>query len=234
MICRSLTRLAAFAVLAAFAAPARAQDAAGAMGNNCMMQQLSQLCSAKPGTPEFSVCAKQHTGDAMAACSQQSSAAGAAAAGKPTSPCMDDAQKYCAGKWPGSPEFMDCMHSHQSQLTPACAAYAKKRSAEKPKAGDDVCVADAKKVCPGLTIMDREKFTTCMTKNYDSLSPSCQAKFKGLKKESDGPHGECMAGLQKLCPDLKPGDQGSMMQCMMAHREDMPPSCHNHGKPSAQ
>ena len=236
MNCRSLIRLAALIVLAAFAAPVRAQDAAAAMGGGCMMQQLTQLCSAKPGTPEFSVCAKQRSGDAMAACQKSSSDAAGAAATRTQapSPCAGDAQKYCPGKWPGTPEFGACMRSHASDLTPACVAWGKKRAATPQKPGSDVCVADAKKVCPGLTIMDHEKFTTCMTKNYDSLSPSCQAKFKGLKDASAGPHADCMAGLQKLCPDLQPGDQASMMQCMMAHRADMPASCHNHGKPSAQ
>jgi len=124
------------------------------------------------------------------------------------------------------------MKSHQSSLSPACAAYAKKRSKEATKPGDNICVDDARKYCPGLTVMDGNKFSTCMLKNYDSLSPSCQAKFKGLKAGTSGAHGDCMAGLQKLCPNLQPGDQGAMVQCMMAHQADLPPSCRNHGKPA--
>ena len=191
MNCRSLIRLAALIVLAAFAAPVRAQDAAAAMGGGCMMQQLTQLCSAKPGTPEFSVCAKQRSGDAMAACQKSSSDAAGAAATRTQapSPCAGDAQKYCPGKWPGTPEFGACMRSHASDLTPACVAWGKKRAATPQKPGSDVCVADAKKVCPGLTIMDHEKFTTCMTKNYDSLSPSCQEMTALLKKFINLGHG---------------------------------------------
>jgi|GEM_PF-2084598 len=229
---RSAIRVAALAVLAAFAAPIRAQDPSAMMGNNCMMVQLTQLCPAKMGTPEFSACAKERSGDAMAACQQQTQAAGAAAAKQQASaanPCADDIPKYCPGLWPGTPEFGACMKKHNSDLTPACAAFAKKRAAQGSKPGSDICVADSKKYCPGLTIMDHDKYMSCMMKNYDSLSPTCQAKFKGLKGASTGPHADCMAGLQKLCPDLQPGDQGAMMQCMMAHRQELPPSCHDHG-----
>lgn len=227
-----MNTLAALAVLATLVVPVGAQDASSTMGSGCMMQQLTALCpDAKPGTPAFGACAKQHTGDAMAACSKSASDAGAAAAKKsaPASPCADDVQKYCPGKWPGTPEFGACMKSHESDLTPTCAAYAKKRAAQGSKSGDMTCVDDAKKYCPGLTVMDHEKFTACMSKNYDSLSPACAAKFKGLKSAS-GKHDECMTALKTLCPDLQPGDNGGMMQCMMAHRADMPASCHQHGK----
>jgi hypothetical protein len=118
------------------------------------------------------------------------------------------------------------MRSHFADVTPACAAWGKNRAAAH-KPGSDVCVDDAKKVCPGLTVMDREKFTSCMTKNYDSLSPACQSKFKGLKSASSGARNECMAGMQKLCPDLQPGDAGAMAQCMMTHHDEVPTSCHN-------
>ena len=229
---RALIRVAAIVALAAFAVRAHAQDAAGMMGGGCMMQQLTQMCpDAKPGTPDFSACAKLHSADAMAACQKNSSDAASASTKKKvseSSPCADDAQKYCPGKWPGTPEFSACMKSHMADVTPACAAWGKKREGMKSKSADDACVADAKKLCPALTVMDGQKFTSCMTKNYDSLSPGCQPKFKGLKAGTSGAHGECMAALQKLCPDLQPGDNGGMMQCMMAHRADMPASCHKH------
>ncbi len=235
MNCRSLTLIAA---LAAFAAPARAQDAAGMMGGGCMMQQLTQLCpDAKPGTPDFSACAKLRSGDAMAACSKQSSAAGAAETSKTAagaSPCADDVKKYCPGKWPGTPEFSACMHSHMGDVTPACAAWAKKRENMKrgdlkSKGGGDVCVDDARKLCAGLTVLDGARFTDCMTKNYAGLSLACQKKFKDLKEAKTGAHAECMAALQELCPDMQPGDNGAMMQCMMAHQSELPPShCHKH------
>jgi hypothetical protein len=228
MNCRSFIRLAALAVVAALSAPALAQDPTAAMGGNCMMTQLAKICSAKPGSPEFSVCAKQHSADAMASCQSAATVAREETRTTAKTPCAGDVQKYCPGKWPGSPEFISCMRENKSKFTPACLAFVKSKEGQHPKAGDDVCVADAKKYCPGLTVMDGAKFTSCMTKNYDSLGPTCQAKFKSFKGASSGPHAECMDAMQKLCPDLKPGDSGAMMQCMMAHQAELPASCHKH------
>jgi hypothetical protein len=144
------------------------------------------------------------------------------------SPCQDDMQKFCPGLWPGTPEFASCMKKHKSELTPACAAFADKRMKEGRKPGDDVCVADAKKLCPGLTVADGAKFGSCMAGHYDDLSAPCQAKFKGAKKGLSGDHGDCMAAVEKLCPGAKPGDP-SMAQCMMEHHAELPASCHKHG-----
>lgn len=215
------------AVLAALAAPAFAQ--APGMGDNCMMQQMAQLCpGVKAGTPEYRDCLKEHASEASAACmgQRQEKAAEDTRAGlRQKSPCMDDVKKYCPGKWPGTPEFSACMKEHRSDLTPACRAFADKRMKEGHKPGDDVCVADAKKFCPGLTISDGGKFMSCMSGHYDQLSPSCQGKFKGMKSGMSGDHGDCMAAVQKLCPDAQPGTP-AMMRCMVAHHSELPASCH--------
>jgi len=215
----------------AFASPAFAQ--APNMGDNCMMQEIAKLCPDSPmGTPGFQACMKEHSTEASAACMGQSQKKAGDAAHADLikkSPCMDDVKKFCPGKWPGTPEFSACMKEHRSELTPACREYGDKRMKEGRKGGDDVCVADAKKYCPGLTVSDGAKFISCMNGHYDDLSSSCQAKFKGMKSGMSGDHGDCMAALQKVCPDAQPGTP-EMMQCMMQHRTELPESCHKHGK----
>jgi hypothetical protein len=229
---RSRILLAASAFLLSIAAPVRSQGPADA--SSCIEAQLERLCSgSKPDSPEFSACAEARGGDAMALCMKTPpSGASLRARAAANGTCDADVQKYCPGLWPGTPEFGACMKSHRSDLSPACAAYAKKHLDGKSPAPQE-CVADAKKYCPGLTFLDGEKFTHCMVKNDDSLSPACRSKFKGLKDASSGPRADCIAGLKKLCPDMKSGDDNAMMQCMMAHRQDMPASCHKPGKPAA-
>ena len=205
---------AAVAVLAVFAASfVRAQlppSAAGAMGGNCMMDQLSKACpDAKPGSPEFAACSKEHAGDAAAACQGQAQASGyaQARAKTPNAECGDQMQKSCPGLWPGTPEFSKCMNAHEGDFSPSCKAAYEKRKAEH-KTMDATCVADSKKYCPGLTVMDKDKYMGCMMKNYDSLSPKCQAKFKGLGDAKKGPHGDCMAAMSTVCPGaITPGHQ---------------------------
>lgn len=227
----ALSAALAFATIASLSAPAFAQ--APGMGDNCMMQQIAKICpGAAMGTPEFKACMKEHAAEASAACmgqSRQKAGDDARADLRKKSPCMDDAKKFCPGKWPGTPEFSACMKEHRSDLTPACREYADKRMKEGHKPGDDVCVADAKKFCPGMTVNDGAKFAMCMSGHYDELAPACQAKFKGMKGGLSGDHGDCMAALQKVCPDAQPGTP-AMMQCMVEHRAELPPSCHKHGK----
>jgi hypothetical protein len=219
-------RIAVAAAFAAFPAAAGAQMPSG-MGSNCMMDQLTQACpDAKPGTPEFSACSKQHVGDAMAACQSQAQASGAAQP-RTTSAraCADQMHKFCPGMWPGTPEFIKCMNGHEGDMTSDCRAAYEKRKAEH-KSADTTCVADSKKYCPGLTVLDHMKYMACMRKNYDSLSPKCQAQFKDLHAMDKGPHAECMAAVQKFCPDAAPGSP-EMTQCMMAHHDELPASCRN-------
>jgi hypothetical protein len=220
------------ACLCLLAPSARAFDPMAAMGGSCTTEQLGKLCSNDtPGTPGFSACSKAHMGEALAACQKQTQDAAAAKTHEnlsAKSPCMDDAKKFCPGKWPGTPEFSACMKSHSAEVTPACAAWGKKRAGMNPQAKSDACVADAKKLCPALTVMDGSKFTDCMTSHYDGLSPECQAKFKGLNKAKQGSTGDCMAALKTLCPGAVPGSP-EMTSCMMTHHADLPPSCHKHG-----
>lgn len=211
---------AAAALLAVLAAPARAQ-----MGGGCMMTELAKLCGA-PGSPEFQACAKEKSGEAMAACQGGGGqASGKKAAG--TSPCSADAKKYCPGMWPGTPEFGECMKSHMGDVTPECAEFGRKQMAkhggkhEKMKAEDKACIADGKKLCPGLTGLDGGELMACMTKHYDELSPMCQKQFKGAKEDGTV---DCSQELQKVCPDAALGSP-EMMNCMMAHRDELPPSC---------
>ncbi len=221
---------AAAAVLAAFAVPARSQ-----MGGGCMMTELAKLCpGTAPGSPEFAACAKTQSGAAMANCQAQKPAASLGKTEKTgMSPCADDMKKYCPGMWPGTPEFRVCMGSHMGDVTPACAEFGRKQMGthEKMKDDDKACIADAKKLCPGLTGTDGPKFMSCMTTHYDKLSPPCQKQFEGAKGGKDGEPGtvECMQALKSVCPDADPGTP-EMMKCMVEHREELPPACQKKGK----
>jgi len=220
---RRIAAVAAFAVLAASAAAQMPQGS----GSNCMMDQLTKLCpDAKPGTPDFSACSKQRIGEAMAACKGQGRASGTtqphAASGASTA-CAEQMQKLCPGMWPGAPDFIKCMDGRESSLPADCRATYEKRKAEH-KTPDTTCVADSKKYCPGLTIMDHQKYMGCMRKNYDSLSPACQAKFKDVHALEKVPRADCMSAMEKACPDAAPGTP-ELTQCMMSHRDQMPTSC---------
>lgn len=219
-------------VLAAAALVALSAAAHAQMGGPCMMTELTKLCGT-PGTPDFQTCSREKAGEAAAACQGQGQAqaakskgGAAGAAGK--GPCAEDMKKYCPGIWPG-PELHECMSKHMSDVTPECAAYGKKMMAEhghdKMKAGDAACVADAKRVCPGLTGLDGPKFMECMTGHYAELSPLCQKNFKGAKGDKDDADVvDCSVALKALCPDTEAGSP-ERTKCMIEKRDELPASC---------
>lgn len=178
---------AAAALAAALAVPtsALAQDMSSMMGggNSCMMEQLQKLCG-QPGSADFGSCAHAHAQEAAMACqgAQTHSKAYRKTAKqlKTKSPCMGEAEKYCPGKYPGTKAYSACMKAHESQLSPACVAFGKKRAHEGP-AKMGACGADAEKLCPEDG-PGSPKFMGCMMDHYADLSPACQAQFKNLKK----------------------------------------------------
>lgn len=210
-------------VLASLAVSAAAQP-----GGPCMMTELQKLCGA-PTSPAFNACAKEKSGEAMAACQGgggPASGDSAPAKGGKQNPCKDDMQKYCPGKWPGTPEFHSCMNAHMSEVTPECAAFGRKQAAKhgadgkKMSAGDKACVADAKRLCPGLTGADGVKFMSCMSERYDKLSEPCRKVFKGAKEDQGGGAtvSECAKAMAEKCPGVEPGGPG-MLKCVTEHSD---------------
>jgi hypothetical protein len=212
-----MNRVSLAVVLALFAASARAQ-----MGDPCVMSEITKLCG-QPNGPDFKECAKTGFPTAMQTCRGSSKAAAEKSAGK--SPCAEDMKKYCPGIWPG-PELHECMSKHMSDVTPECAAYGKtmmsKHAHDKPmNAGDAACMADGKKLCPGLTGMDGQKFMDCLLSHDKELSSPCK---KRLGSRDGGKTAECGAALKTVCPDAEIGSP-EMMQCMMQHKDVIPAAC---------
>ncbi len=142
----------------------------------------------KPGTPAFDACAKAHGAGAAAECRELYD-----------NPCTPDAEKFCPGKTPGTPEELDCMRSHNGELAPACTSWAKNR------VGNGPCMADSQKFCPGLKDDSRQRYD-CMLKNYDDVSPRCRAIMKKSRKARGGTKGGTKGAATNIFGDVEPDD----------------------------
>lgn len=181
--------IAALAVFSAVAA--RAQDPSHAVGGNCVTTKLQAVCSgAKLGTPAFADCSQKNLATVSASCGQLGgglSPDGTPKSFDPKNPCVDDAQKYCKGAWPGSPAADECLKTHQTELTPACAAFGHTKPAVNGAKIAEACVQDAQTLCAGLTPDDGAKLADCMTANAAKLSPGCRKARGGKKKTKAAP-----------------------------------------------
>jgi hypothetical protein len=77
--------------------------------------------------------------------------------GRGHGPCAADVQKLCAGVQPGGGRVLDCLKSHEADLSAACKArgeQGKARKAERKEAREAVhaaCKDDVAKLCGGVT-----------------------------------------------------------------------------------
>jgi hypothetical protein len=231
---RTSSRLFAVLILSAgFALAARADDDGkkpagpppGMMANASECAGLMQKLCGTADSPGYQACAQKHAHE-VGDCYSKRMAGGSAAGRRPKSACMQDAKKYCPGKFPGSPEFSACMKSNESKLSKACVEeyHANKSEIEKHKKDLAPCSADMKRLCPGLAPQD-DKFMGCMMEHMNELSPDCRAaQNKGTGHVFTKRDSICMKAIHDLCPDAQPGT-GDFMQCMMQHHAELPADC---------
>jgi hypothetical protein len=228
---RSLNRcIAAFMLAACFSISAKADDGKAPAGTCAGL--LQKLCG-DPKSPDFRDCAMQHQAD-IAACYSKGMGATGAVPQRKKSACAEDAKKYCPGKWPGTDEFASCMRSNESKVSKACLdEYNSQKSAiAKRKKDMEPCIADAKKLCPGMGPYD-EKLTRCMMEHMDQLSPACRdAQSKARKGAGTGDlksDAACAKAINQLCPDATPGS-AEYSQCIGLHFKELPSDCKHRRK----
>jgi len=85
-------------------------------------QDAKKLCpGVEPGGGRIMKCLHEHEGQLSDACKANIQKGKDELKGKLQS-CKDDAQKFCKGIQPGGGKVMECLKSHQSELSPACQA----------------------------------------------------------------------------------------------------------------
>lgn len=227
----------ALILLALFAAPVRAMDMA------CMMLAAQGACpGVQPGSDEFRACMQKHP-EVMSRCMSAPAATEQEVAQKaapPAHPCAADAEKFCPGKFPGEPAFHDCMAANKKKLSKACVdwadAHPEQTSGKAPDKDMAACIADAKRLCPGIPPMSDE-FKACMMDHVEQLSPACRQARKDQAAQGPGSKDEaapdagpskaeaaCAKAIRKLCPKAAP-DSEEYMSCMMENQAKLPKEC---------
>ena len=133
-------------------------------------------------------------------------------------PCRADAEKFCKdvqGKY-----HMACLKQHKAELSKACKA--KMVQVKEQAAGNNPCLTDGHKLCPGMHPGDG-KFMPCIKQHEAELSKACKAKIVQEKEQADK-NNPCLADGQKLCPGMHPGD-GKFMPCIQQHKAELSEAC---------
>jgi hypothetical protein len=98
--------------------------------------------------------------------------------------CKADVEKLCKDVQPGEGRILECMKTHQKELSPKCTAQVKHVQAGL-KQVSNACEADVERFCWD-TPAGKGGIGSCLKKHSDELSSGCKdavAKMKsGAKK----------------------------------------------------
>src|SRR5215470_9952217 len=112
----------AFALLAAALAPAALAQGKAEKGEGPCREDAKKFCgNVQPGGGRIARCMKENEAQLSPAC-QSAMKEAQQRFEEFSKDCKPDAEKFCKGIRPGQGRILACLKSHQSELTPACAA----------------------------------------------------------------------------------------------------------------
>ena len=102
----------------------------------------------------------------------------ALAAGQPQKgACKADAQKLCSDVQPGEGKLIECLKTHQAELSPQCTSNMKA-----VKQVSDACEGDVEKFCWDTPI-GKGGIASCLKSHAADLSPGCKDAVAKAKQK---------------------------------------------------
>jgi hypothetical protein len=103
-------------------------------------------------------------------------------AGAQQGACKEDVDKLCKDVKPGEGRMLECLKTHQSEVSPKCSSHLKQVQQEIKQVAA-ACEPDVEKFCWEAPI-GKGGLASCLKKHSTELSPECKAavtKGKGGK-----------------------------------------------------
>ena len=93
--------------------------------------------------------------------------------------CKEDVAKLCKDVTPGEGKVLECLKSHQAEVSPKCSSHLKQVQGEL-KAISAACEADVEKFCWEAPI-GKGGLASCLKKHSAELSSDCKAAVAKAK-----------------------------------------------------
>lgn len=100
-------------------------------------------------------------------------------AGAQQGPCKDDVAKLCKDVQPGEGRILECLKSHEAEVSPKCAAHIKEVK-QQLKQVSDACEKDMERFC-WETPIGKGGIASCLKKHSAELSPDCKTAMEKAK-----------------------------------------------------
>jgi hypothetical protein len=89
--------------------------------------------------------------------------------------------------------------------------------------GTSACKEDIQKFCKDVA-PGKGAIAKCLSEHQADLSDACKAQAKKMKKAAEKISAACKSDVQKLCPDVMPGD-GRVAACLKTHETEVSSHC---------
>jgi hypothetical protein len=94
-------------------------------------------------------------------------------------------------------------------------------------AKQDVCAADAEKLCKGVE-PGQGRILSCLKEKWDEVSPECQAyvasELQEAKAKQESIEQACGKEVKEYCKDVQAG-QGRVLNCLKEHEASLSEEC---------
>ncbi|HEX7534228.1 MAG TPA: cysteine rich repeat-containing protein [Syntrophales bacterium] len=106
-------------------------------------------------------------------------------------PCSDDIAKFCSNIKFGTPAMMNCLESHEGQLSAACKEYEATMEGKRVESMERVklytkfrqaCSADVARFCSDAD-PKQGGTVTCLKGHANEISPACSETIKMIEAE---------------------------------------------------
>ncbi len=109
-----------------------------------------------------------------------------------TNPCSDDIAKFCPNVQPNDRgAIMDCLETHESELSDACKAYEERMGGSRVESREirrqykailQTCKNDVAKFCKDVDPL-KGGFVNCLNEHEKGLSETCRESLNRIKGE---------------------------------------------------
>ena len=100
-------------------------------------------------------------------------------AGAQQGACKEDVDKLCKDVTPGGGKMVECLKTHQSELSPKCSSHLK-QVRQQLKHVSAACEPDMEKFCWDAPI-GKGGLASCLKKHSEELSPDCKGAIAKAK-----------------------------------------------------
>jgi hypothetical protein len=100
-------------------------------------------------------------------------------AGAQQGACKEDLDKLCKDVTPGEGRMLECLKSHQAEVSPKCSSHLKQVQ-QQLKEVSAACEPDVEKFCWEAPI-GKGGLASCLKKHSAELSPECKAAVTKAK-----------------------------------------------------